>query len=491
MASILGNHYIANQWIHGTGQSFVSLNPANNAVLWDGRHATAVEVRNAYQAAVDAVPYWANLTVIERAHYLHNFAKQVELHRQELTTLISQENGKPLWEAAIEVNTVLAKIEQSIHAYAERNAFKTIETKDSNYYLHFKPHGVVAILGAFNFPAHVGNTHIVPALLAGNTILYKPSELTPMVAQKIMQCLHAAELPPGVINCLHGDKTAAQHILNCKIQGVYFTGSYQTGKIIHQFFSSRPEIILALEMGGNNPLVVEEVHDMEAAVYIALISSLITAGQRCTCTRRILIPDSFWGERFLKHLITAYTAITIGPYTANPEPFIGPVISHQHAMQHLQAQDQLIKLGGHPLLTTRLLHDHTGFLSPGIIDMTQVLNPPDQEIFAPFTQIYRYQSFEQAIDLANSTAYGLVASLISDNASHYHKFYQHIHAGLINWNRPTIGANGNLPFGGVGRSGNHRPSASFAADYCSYPVVSQEQPRLFKPDNLFPGIAVY
>ena len=251
-----GQHYIANTWSIGHGEQFVSINPANNSVMWEGTNATQADVDAAYAAATGALKHWAHLAFAERANYLQQFAKQVAIYRDDLAVTIAEENGKPLWEAITEINTVIAKIEQSLHAYATRNATHSSSSHESNYYLNFKPHGVVAVLGAFNFPAHVSNAHIIPALLAGNTILYKPSELTPMVAQKIMQCWHAANLPTGVINCLHGDKTTAKHILHCPIQGVYFTGSYNTGTMIHQAFSKRPEIILALEMGGNNPLVV-------------------------------------------------------------------------------------------------------------------------------------------------------------------------------------------------------------------------------------------
>ena len=167
---------------------------------------------------------------------------------------------------------------------------------------------------------------------------------------------------------------------------------------------------------------------------------------------------------------------------------MGPVISNDQALIHLQSQKKLLESGGESLLSMSLLKENTGLLSPGIIDMTKVSNTPDEEIFAPLVQIHRYKHFDEAISLANQTRYGLAAGLLGDNEANYQHFYQKVRAGLINWNRPTTGAASNLPFGGVGFSGNHRPSAYFAADYCAYPVASMEQPSLTTPAQQLPGI---
>ena len=483
-----GQHYIANSWITGTGSTFTSVNPASGEIIWQGHAATDDEVRQAVQAAHHAKGYWSSLSVQQRAEYLHQFAQHVESHRDELAEIISKETGKPHWEALTEVSAVVGKIAISITAYHERNPEKVTPSAEGNACLHFKPHGVVAILGAFNFPAHLSNGHIIPALLAGNTVVYKPSELTPAVAEVIMQCWHAAHLPAGVINCIQGNSNTGQALLAQDIQGVYFTGSYRTGRKIHEYFSGRPEVILALEMGGNNPLIVEEVKEINTAVYITLLSTLLTAGQRCTCARRVFIPEGSWGDTFLNRFITACKKLKIASYTETPEPFMGPVIRYEHALMHLESQQKLIDLGAKVLLPMSLLKPNTGLLSPGIIDMTQVKNPPDEEIFAPLVQIYRYKDFDTVIEWANQTRYGLVAGLISDNSTHYQRFYQTIRAGLLSWNKPTTGASSNLPFGGIGFSGNHRPSAYFAADYCAYPVASQEQVELSRLGKILPGV---
>ncbi|STX29261.1 succinylglutamic-5-semialdehyde dehydrogenase [Legionella beliardensis] len=488
--NLKGCHYLNGHWRAGTGEMFTSQNPLNGDIIWRGTQASKEEVNEATEAAQSALAAWSDLNVNTRSSYLQAFAEQVDANRQTLIELIALETGKPLWESATEVNSVIAKIKISIQAYQERTADKCTPTPEANACLRYKPHGVVAVFGAFNFPAHLSNGHIVPALLAGNTVVYKPSELAPGVAEFIMQCWHNTNIPAGVINCVQGAKSTGEYLLQADIQGVYFTGSYQVGKLIHRHFSERPEVILALEMGGNNPLIIDDVKEIEAAVYQTILSTIITAGQRCSCARRVIIKDNAFGDDFLNLLITSFKKIKVGGFTDKPEPFMGPVISYEHAIHHLKAQENLIKLGGNPLLKMSLLAENSGLLSPALIDMTTVANPPDEEIFAPLVQIYRYQHFEDALNIANQTRYGLAAGLFSDSKVQFDQFYKTVRAGLINWNRATTGASSSLPFGGIGCSGNHRPSAYFAADYCAYPIASLEQPLLAKPAQLLPGIAL-
>lgn len=482
------HHYIDGQWVTTQGPVLHSLNPADGSLLWTGTTATEKDVQSAFEAAHQAFKSWSILEISERIKYLEQFGRQVEFKRDDLTRLIAEESGKPLWEAATEVSAVIGKVALSIQAYFERTGGQKTDSLETNSSVRYKPHGVVAVLGPFNFPAHLSNGHIIPALLAGNTIVYKPSELTPAVAAFIMQCWHESGLPAGVLNLIQGTLESAKALLNQEVQGVYFTGSYRAGLDIHQSFAKRPEVILALEMGGNNPLVIESVQNQAAAVYQALLSAMITAGQRCTCARRILLPNTQAGDDFLEKFLKRCRRIQVGPYTQQPEPFMGPVISHQHALTHLESQKHLIQLGGESLLTMQLLSENTGFLSPGVIEMSNVENPPDEEIFAPFVQIYRYHDFDEAISIANQTQYGLSAGLFSDHPAQFNRFYQTIRAGLINWNKPTTGALSSLPFGGIGQSGNHRPSAYYAADYCAYPIATLAQPSLSIPEQLLPGI---
>lgn len=482
------DHYINGRFVKGEGPSFQSLDPATGLKICEGQAASLQEINAAYAAAEAALPSFADLALQERAQYLENFAQAVQAASSKLSALISLETGKPLWEAKTEVQSVIQKVAISIEAYKERCKEKEIALSDSKGLLRFKPQGIVAILGPFNFPAHLSNGHIVPALLAGNTVLYKPSEECPAVAHAIMQCWDQAGLPPGVLNCLQGGRDSGQALLSCKVQGVYFTGSYATGLEILKQFHTRPEVIVALELGGNNPLVFGTVlaQNIEAAVFHTLLSSFITAGQRCSCARRLFIPQTRQGDRFLAELLQATEKIKVGSFKEQPEPFMGPVINASAARNHLKKQEALIGLGGRSLLPLRLGQDNTGFLYPGLIDMTGI-TAADEEIFAPLLQIYRYENFQAALVCANQTRYGLVAGLLSDKAEEYQAFYKTIRAGLINWNRPTTGASSALPFGGIGISGNHRPSAYFAADYSAYPIASLEAEQVLMP-SLPPGL---
>lgn len=482
--------YIDGHFVEGEENELFSYNPADSSINWQGRTASASQCKEAFLAAKKASTTWADLSFEKRANYLKAFANEVEKAKKELCQLISLETGKPLWEALTEVSAVIGKIDLSIKAYQERNFEKETEGPEATLALRYKPHGVVLVLGAFNFPAHLSNGHIVPALLAGNVVLYKPSEYCPLVAKAIMNCWHRANLPQGAIQCLQGDRKVAETLMSEKIKALYFTGSYATGQKIQQFFSGRPEILLALEMGGNNPLVFDKVDNIKAAVYMTILSCFLTAGQRCSAARRLFIPKNTLGESYLDKLLKEAQNLKIGPFSDTPEPFMGPVINELHAKKHLEAQAKLQQLGGESILLMKSLKEKSGFLSPGIIDMTKVKQAPDEEIFAPFIQVYRYNDLDEAIQLANQTEYGLAAGFLSDNLKNYQYFYQRIEAGLINWNRPTTGASSALPFGGIGKSGNQRPSAYFAADYCSYPIASLEQEKLALPEKLLPGIAL-
>lgn len=481
-------HYIDGQWIKGKGHPFQSLSPINNSIISDGFFATNEEVNHAFSAAKEAFYTWRELSLETRISYLNRFQEIVKSKTDALTTLIAIETGKPLWEAKTEAQSVINKVAISIQAYHERTSEKSYSLNDATGHLQYKPHGVVAVLGPFNFPAHLSNGHIVPALLAGNTVVYKPSELTPCVAAFMVKCWHESGLPKGVLNLIHGDAKSAQSLIDLKINGVYFTGSYQAGLAINKQLSERPEVIIALEMGGNNSLIIGKTENMEAAVYHSILSTMITAGQRCTCARRLFIPNTHEGDRFLTHFTKACQTIKIGAFDEQPQPFMGPVISEQHALNHLKAQANLKSLGGESIVPMQLMKENSGFLSPGIMEMTQVSHAPDEEIFAPFVQVYRYSDFEEAIDKANQTNYGLAAGLISDDKEQFQRFSKRIDVGIMNWNRATTGALSNMPFGGIGFSGNHRPSAYFAADYCAYPVAGVEQSEATLPKEQLPGI---
>jgi succinylglutamic semialdehyde dehydrogenase len=484
-------HFIAGNWRAGTGESFSSLNPVSQESLWSGRAASAEQVTAAVAAARAAFPGWAQRSLEQRVALLEAFTVSLQAHAEELARCIGAETGKPLWESNTEVTSMINKVAISIQSYRERTGEKSGPLADATAVLRHKPHGVVAVFGPYNFPGHLPNGHIVPALLAGNTVVFKPSELTPKVAEITLKCWIEAGLPAGVLNMVQGGRdTGVALAADAGIDGLFFTGSSGTGNLLHKQFAGRPDKILALEMGGNNPLVVEQVVDLEAAVYTIIQSAFISAGQRCTCARRLLVPEGEWGDRLLARLVTVASNIQVGAFDATPAPFMGSVISLAAAEHLLHAQQQLLVQGASSLLSMTQPQAGAALLTPGIIDVTALLNRKDEEFFGPLLQVIRYADFAAAIAEANATEFGLAAGLLSDSAERYQQFWLQSRAGIVNWNKQLTGAASSAPFGGVGASGNHRASAYYAADYCAYPVASLECATLSLPATLTPGVSM-
>jgi succinylglutamic semialdehyde dehydrogenase len=384
---------------------------------------------------------------------------------------------------------MIGKVAISIGAYYARTGESRQDVSGGQSVLRHRPHGVLAVFGPYNFPGHLPNGHIVPALLAGNTLVFKPSELTPLCGDMVVRIWTEAGLPPGVLNLIQGaSETGKALVGHSEIDGLLFTGSAPTGQLLHQQLAGQPQKILALEMGGNNPLIIGEVSDLEAVVYTVLQSAYLSAGQRCTCARRLLVPQNQGGDTLIEKLIEAVKQIKVGAPDDEDEPFMGPVISETAADQLLAAQQRLQALGGEIRVPMIKGKPGTGFVSPGLIDLTGVSQPPDEEYFGPLLAVIRYGKFDDAISIANDTRFGLSAGLLSDSRAQYERFFQSIRAGIVNWNRPLTGASSAAPFGGIGISGNHRPSAFYAADYCAYPVASLEAETLQLPGQLAPGI---
>lgn len=487
-------HYINGLWKDTGSHSFTSLNPATGEVIWKGMAAGEAELAEAVAAARAAFPSWAALESAGRMAILERFKALITGGQDELAILIAQETGKALWDAKSEVAAVTAKLTYTSEAYAERTGLKSRTSPVGTAVVRHRPHGVMAVYGPYNFPAHLPNGHIMPALLAGNTVVFKPSELTPSVAEWYVRKWHDAGLPQGVLNLVQGEKDTG--ILLAKaageggVDGILFTGSTATGKAIHAQLAGHPEVILALEMGGNNPLIVSMVSDVKAAVHETLLSAFTGTGQRCTCARRLILPEWNQREEFLNLLIASAEKLEIGAYNEMPAPFMGPLISLREANRMLEAQEKLEKLGGKVLLRMRQLREGLPFVTPAIIDVTGVKNIPDEEYFGPLLQIYRVQDGVEAVQIANQTRFGLSASVLTDDAALFQQVAGQIRAGLINWNRQTTGASGAGPFGGIGISGNHRPAGYYAADYCAYPVASVEVEKLALPEQLPPGMTI-
>ena len=450
----------------------ISTEPATGAELWRGAIGdAAAEVA----VASAAWPEWAARSVSFRMEGLRRFANVVRARGEELADLIARETGKPLWEARTEVQAVIGKVEISISAYSERTPTRRLEgALGSKVAVRHKPHGVLAVLGPYNFPAHLPNGHLVPALIAGNAVVFKPSEKTPATGALLVEFFHEAGIPETVVRLLIGGPEQGRALAaEPGIDGLLFTGSARAGQSLHLQFAETPHKILALELGGNNPLVIWNAKDVPAAATIAVQSAYLSAGQRCTAARRLIVAEEE-ADELVAAIVKLSDRLIVGEPHADPQPFMGPVIDLASA-DHLQEQflDLMMK-GGKVIRRLDRPQADKPFLTPALIDVTGVDKLPDAELFGPVLQLIRVKDFDAAIDAANATRFGLAASLVGGSPQLYDKFWANVRAGVINWNKPTNGAPSNAPFGGVGLSGNHRPSAFYAADYCAYPVTSTE-----------------
>ena len=480
--------YIGGRWREGRGADLVSTDPATGEALWRGRTADPSDAFEAVSAALKAFRPWADAPLEARVMAVRRYKAALEARAPQFAADLSRETGKPLWETRAELGSMIAKVEVSIAAQAERAGRRETATAFGRAVLRHRPHGVMAVLGPFNFPGHLPNGHIVPALLAGDVVVFKPSEETPLAGRRMAEAWADAGLPDGVFNLLQGGRESGAALLDQPIDGLLFTGSARAGAHFRRQFVDRVEVILALELGGNNPLVVWDDADPGAAAAIAVQSAFVTTGQRCSCARRLILPRGPAGDRVLEATLALARRLIIGPWTASPEPYMGPLISAGAATAARTEVERLEAAGARTLLPFARPDDlGAAFVSPALLDVTGVA-APDEEIFAPVLQVIRVDGFEEAIAAANATRYGLAAGLVSDDEAKWRLFLDRSRAGVVNRNRPTTGAAANMPFGGLGASGDHRPSAYYAADYCAYPVASFEAERALDTTGEIKGL---
>lgn len=485
----IGQCYVAGEWTAGLGDYWQRLSPSDDHPVWQGQWAALQQIEQAIEAAQQAFAAWSETMLEERISICNNFSHIVSERKKELATLIAIETGKPLWEARTEVSAVAAKVANSIDAILKRRWTTTEPSGDLLAVTRYRPHGVMVVLGPFNLPAHLPGAHIVPALLAGNTVVFKPSELAPATGQWLVKAWQQAGLPDGVLQLVHGAAdvaiAAAQHPSTA---GVLFTGSRRVGVSLHKLLAGQPEKVLALEMGGNNPLVVHGTDNMRDAALTTILSAFITSGQRCTCARRLIASGSATYERLVEQLQETIPKIVVGLPLDDTQPFMGPLIHPQAADNMLEAQRESVAAGGELLIEMQRSSRSRALLTPGLIAAAQMTAIEDCEHFGPLLMVEPAEDLDDAIRLANQTRFGLSAGFIGDRVQDFHHFLHRVRAGVINWNRQTTGASGKLPFGGVGLSGNHQPSGYFAADYCSYPVASLESRILSDTGGSVPGL---
>ena len=486
---IEGKNWIGGNWVEGQAQTWQRLSPSDESVVWQGNFASLDQTTAAISAADKAFPGWCDTQLEEREALCTRFADLMTHRKDELATLIATENGKPKWEALTEVAASIGKVSNSIAALNERRWTTRDQLGEFAAVTRFRPHGVMFVIGPFNFPSHVPGGHIIPAILAGNTVVFKPSEHVPATGQWLCELWQEAGLPPGVLNLVHGAGDVGNAAVeNQLVAGVLFTGSQRVGTALHKKMGGQPHRVLALEMGGNNPLVVHGTSDIRGAAITTVLSAYMTSGQRCTCTRRLIVVGSKTYEALKSELADLIPKIQHGLSLDEPQPFMGPMIHPQAAKQMLTAQKEYLAGGAQSIVEMQPDSRSQSLLGPGLLSLESDYRPDDCEHFGPMLTMEQAESFAQALDIARNTKYGLSAGFIGDSEQDFQTFVSHVPAGVVNWNRQTTGASGKLPFGGVGMSGNHHPSGFHAADYCSYPIASLESPELSEARKSVPGL---
>lgn len=488
---VAGADLVAGEWLPIPGAAITSRNPADpGQVVWSGS-PDAGHVGAAVAAARAAFPSWSAWPRDRRFEALRRCRERFAREAPAIADLIARETGKPLWDSRAEADLLAAKVDITLQhepgvnwGLARVEPFETALGATRRARAFFRPHGVMAVVGPFNFPAHLPNGHIIPALAMGNTVVLKPSDKAPAVGQKLGaildESLQEAGAPAGVVNVVQGGAAiAAGLVSHAGIDGILFTGSFAVGRRILEGNLDRPGRVVALEMGGNNAAIVMADADLRQAVIECARSAFISTGQRCTCTRRILVERAI-ADRFISAMSRTAGAMTVGEAHSTPPPFLGPLISRE-ARDGVEAfQRRLGEAGARIVLEAGAPGRKGWFITPGIAvvdrfsaDGGSGFDPGcDEEVFGPLVRISIVDGIEGAIEQANATRFGLAASIFTRRPESIDAFLSRVNAGCLNVNTGTAGASSKLPFGGLGLSGNHRPAGSYSLDYCAYPVAS-------------------
>jgi len=451
-------------------------------------------VDTAVEAATAAFKTWSHLSLEKRIEYIQRLSEIFLSKKEEFAETISRETGKPLWETRTEAAAIVGKIkitlEHSLKLVADEKIENALPKVDG--VVRFRPKGVMSVIGPFNFPAHLPNGHIAPALLTGNTVVFKPSDKTPFTGQLMAKCYEEAKLPAGVFNLVQGKVESGKRLVSHKdVHGVLFTGSYDVGLRIKQDTISQYWKSLALEMGGKNTSLIWKDAPLEKAVYESLMGGFLSAGQRCSCTSIIFVHEDIY-DSFLEKFYAAAKKIKIGHWS-DPNNFMGPLISEESVEKYATFQQIALREGAECIMRGKKLElEYQGnYVSPSIYAMSEYKSDSvylTQEIFGPNVAVIKVNNFEKTLDNINSSHFGLVSSVFTKDKALYEKAYKTLNVGLLNWNRTTNGASSRLPFGGTKKSGNGRPSAHHAVYYCTTPVASLEDYSSIDDIKLPPGL---
>ena len=451
-------------WVesHDPARSFTSVFRAPTRVEHVGR---AVEAARAAQRK------WFALSQKERLTHLFQLQRSFENHVEEMAHAIVCETGKPHREAVGEAKALGARISLMANDGLERIA--TFSPDGVNGEARAHPQGVLAVLGPYNYPAHLLNAHVIPALITGNAVVLKPSEYCPWVGQIYAACAQEAGLPPGLLNLVQGGQDIGRAlVMHPDVDGILFTGSSRTGRALTEACLDQPNKILALELGGKNAAVVLDDADLHQALAAIVQGAFLTTGQRCTATSRVLVHKTIY-PRFVEALAGAIAELRPGDPWADDTLF-GPLANAPAFDRFLRLRAQATALGLEARVPGETL-DGGAYVTPsmhvlpdGHVDAPGYL---DEELFGPDLCVECIQDDEHAIERMRANPYGLANSIFTSKSERFERFFRETRSGILNHNRSTNGASGKLPFGGVGKSGNQRPAGIDAVRYTTFPVA--------------------
>ncbi|HEX8748923.1 MAG TPA: aldehyde dehydrogenase family protein [Pyrinomonadaceae bacterium] len=487
-------NFINGEWAESSSSKTAqNINPANtDDLLGTIRQATREEARSAVEAAHEAFRTWRSTPAPQRGRIIARAARLLEEHKEELAQLLTREEGKTISESRGELQRSI-NVTEFCAGESRRMNGETIQSElPSNFaYTIKQPLGVVAVVTPWNFPVAIPVWKIAPALVAGNTVVFKPASLTPATAIRIVEIFEEAGLPRGVLNLIIGSGSeAGDEIINHPaVKAVSFTGSNQIGIRLYEEVSRRGAKVQC-EMGGKNPVVVLEDADMDLAVESTVQGGFGSTGQRCTATSRAIVINEV-ADRFVERLVERANSLRIGA-GSDPQTDIGPSVDENQFKTVLSYIDigredgAQLMCGGERATGNGL--DKGYFVQPTVFDhVTPDMRIAREEIFGPVLSVLRVRDFDEALRVANDSEYGLSSSIFSSDASRIFRFVDEIETGMTHINSPTTGGEAHVPFGGIKATGiGDREQGSTALDfYTDLKVVYVDYTGRKREGNLY------